>query len=119
VSTSIRAAVLNEAPGQLDLEVLELDAPGPDEVLIGIVNAGLCHSDLHEIDGTFETEPPILLGHEAAGIVEMVGENVRDINVGDHVVSCLSVFCGQCRYCISGRLSLTIPDLHSGRGPAY
>jgi len=108
MSTSIRAAVLNTAPGQLDLEILELDPPGPDEVLVGIVNAGLCHSDLHEIDGTFETEPPILLGHEAAGIVEMVGVNVRDINVGDHVVSCLSVFCGQCRYCISGRLSLCV-----------
>ncbi len=106
MSTSIRAAVLNRAPGQLDFENLELDGPGPDEVLVGIVNAGLCHSDLHEIDGTFETEPPILLGHEAAGIVEMVGDNVRDIKVGDHVVSCLSVFCGQCRYCTSGHLSL-------------
>ncbi len=82
--------------------------PGPDEVLVGIVNAGLCHSDLHEIDGTFETDPPILLGHEAAGIVEMVGENVRDIKVGDHVVSCLSVFCGQCRYCTNGHLSLCV-----------
>jgi S-(hydroxymethyl)glutathione dehydrogenase/alcohol dehydrogenase len=108
MSTYVRAAVLNVAPGQLDLEILTLDPPGPDEVLVGIVNAGLCHSDLHEIDGTFETEPPILLGHEAAGIVEMVGENVRDIKVGDHVVSCLSAFCGQCRYCTNGHLSLCI-----------
>jgi S-(hydroxymethyl)glutathione dehydrogenase/alcohol dehydrogenase len=106
MSIPIRAAVLNAAPGKLDLETLHLDGPGPDEVLVGVVAAGLCHSDLHEIDGTFETEPPILLGHEAAGIVEAVGSNVLGIEVGDHVVTCLSVFCGKCRYCTNGQLTL-------------
>jgi S-(hydroxymethyl)glutathione dehydrogenase/alcohol dehydrogenase len=106
MSLPIRAAVLNAAPGKLDLETLHLDGPEPDEVLVGVVAAGLCHSDLHEIDGTFETEPPILLGHEAAGIVEAVGANVQGIEAGDHVVTCLSVFCGRCRYCTNGRLTL-------------
>lgn len=102
----VRAAVLNSAPGKLDIETLHLDGPEPEEVLVGVVAAGLCHSDLHEIDGTFETEPPILLGHEAAGVVEAVGADVRGIEVGDHVVTCLSVFCGRCRYCTNGQLTL-------------
>lgn len=106
MSLPIRAAVLNIAPGKLDLETLHLDGPEPDEVLVGVVTAGLCHSDLHEIDGTFETEPPILLGHEAAGVVEAVGADVQGIEVGDHVVTCLSVFCGRCRYCTNGQLTL-------------
>lgn len=108
MSLPIRAAVLNAAPGKLDIETLHLDGPDPDEVLVGVVAAGLCHSDLHEIDGTFETEPPILLGHEAAGIVEAVGSDVQGIAVGDHVVTCLSVFCGRCRYCTNGQLTLCL-----------
>lgn len=106
MSLPIRAAVLNAAPGELDIETLQLDGPEPDEVLVRVVAAGLCHSDLHEIDGTFETEPPILLGHEAAGIVEAVGVHVQGIEVGDHVVTCLSVYCGRCRYCTNGQLTL-------------
>ncbi len=104
----IVAAVLNSAPGDLELQTLTLDGPGPDEVLVKVHHAGLCHSDLHEIDGTFETSPPILLGHEAAGVVEEVGANVRGLSVGDHVVSCLSVFCGHCRYCTNGQLTLCV-----------
>nr|WP_218680923.1 Zn-dependent alcohol dehydrogenase [Rhodococcus qingshengii] len=102
----IRAAVLNAAPGRLELETLTIDDPGPDEVLVRVINAGLCHSDLHEINGTFETEVPIVLGHEAAGVVDAVGSNVTGVAVGDHVLTCLSVFCGTCRYCTGGRLTL-------------
>ncbi|TKA04638.1 Zn-dependent alcohol dehydrogenase [Actinacidiphila oryziradicis] len=102
----IDAAVLNVAPGALDIEKLELDAPGPEEVLVRVINAGLCHSDLHEINGTFATTPPILLGHEASGVVEAVGSNVTGLRPGDHVVTCLSVFCGRCRYCTNGQLTL-------------
>lgn len=100
---TINAAVLNTAPGRLDIEQLELDDPGPDEVLVRVVSTGLCHSDLHEMDGTFETTPPIVLGHEASGVVESVGANVLGLRPGDHVVTCLSVFCGTCGYCTSGR----------------
>ncbi|MEN0139505.1 MAG: Zn-dependent alcohol dehydrogenase [Rhodococcus sp. (in: high G+C Gram-positive bacteria)] len=104
----IRAAVLNTARGTLDIEELTLADPGPDEVLVRIRYAGLCHSDLHEIDGTFPTTLPILLGHEASGVVEKVGTRVSGIVPGDHVVTCLSVFCGHCRYCTDGRLTLCV-----------
>jgi S-(hydroxymethyl)glutathione dehydrogenase/alcohol dehydrogenase len=106
MTTTITAAVLNVAPGRLDLENLTLDDPGPDEVLVRVLAAGLCHSDLHEINGTFPTSPPILLGHEACGVVEVVGANVDDLRPGDHVITCLSVFCGRCRYCTNGQLTL-------------
>jgi S-(hydroxymethyl)glutathione dehydrogenase / alcohol dehydrogenase len=100
------AAVLNTAPGALDFEQLTIDVPMADEVLVRVVHAGLCHSDLHEIDGTFDSTPPIVLGHEGAGVVEAIGANVRGIAVGDHVVTCLSAFCGHCRYCTNGQQSL-------------
>ncbi len=104
--TTTRAAVLNAAPGSLEFEELTIDVPTGDEVLVRVLHAGLCHSDLHEIDGTFESTPPIVLGHEGAGVVEAVGANVRGISVGDHVVSCLSAFCGHCRYCTNGQQTL-------------
>lgn len=115
----IRAAVLNTAPGKLDIEHLTLAAPGADEVRVRIAYAGLCHSDLHEMDGTFPTEVPILLGHEASGVVEEVGANVLGIAPGDHVVTCLSVFCGRCRYCTAGRPTLceNRPALSQGANP--
>jgi len=103
---TVLAAVLNKAPGRLDLEKLVMDTPTPDEVRIDVAFAGLCHSDLHEIDGTFDTTAPIVLGHEAAGVVSAVGSNVRGLRVGDHVVTCLSAFCGWCASCMAGRLTL-------------
>ncbi|MCW2757892.1 MAG: alcohol dehydrogenase [Nocardioidaceae bacterium] len=104
--TTTRAAVLNTAPGSLELEQLTVDVPTADEVLVRVLHAGLCHSDLHEMDGTFESTPPIVLGHEGAGVVEAIGASVRGICVGDHVVSCLSAFCGHCRYCTNGQQTL-------------
>ena len=102
---AVRAAVLNE-PGRLDLETLWVDRPGPREVRVRPAAVGLCHSDLHYIDGTHTTELPEVLGHEAAGIVESIGELVTSVEVGDHVVTSLTMFCGRCRYCTSGRMSL-------------
>ena len=98
----MRAAVLNSQPGQLDLEDLRIDGPGPDEVLIEVKGAGLCHSDLHFMEGIFRTKLPSVLGHESAGIVEAVGDNVTYVKPGDHVICCVSIFCGQCRQCLSG-----------------
>lgn len=106
MSTRIKAAVLNEAPGSLEVEELFIDDPGPDEVLVRVSYAGLCHSDLHEIDGTFETTVPIVLGHEVVGEVVEVGSGVPDIRSGDRVVTCLSAFCGSCSYCLEGRQTL-------------
>jgi len=99
------AAVLN-SPGTLDLETLWVDRPGHLEVRVRPVNVGLCHSDLHYLDGTHTTDLPEVLGHEAAGVVESVGELVTAVEVGDHVVTSLTMFCGRCRYCTRGRMSL-------------
>jgi S-(hydroxymethyl)glutathione dehydrogenase / alcohol dehydrogenase len=98
----MKAAVLNEQPGQLDIEDLAVDDPAPDEVLLRVVGAGLCHSDLHFMEGTFRTKLPAVLGHESAGIVEAVGADVTYCKAGDHVIACTSIFCGQCRQCLSG-----------------
>lgn len=108
MSTRISAAVLNAAPGSLEIEELVIDDPGPDEVLVRVAYAGLCHSDLHEIDGTFASQPPIVLGHEAVGRVVAVGTGVSEFAPGATVVTCLSVYCGTCEYCVSGRQTLCV-----------
>jgi len=98
----VKAAVLTEQPGDLVIEDLTIDRPGPGEVLIQTVGAGLCHSDLHFMEGLFRTTLPIVMGHESAGIVQAVGDDVTYVKPGDHVVACLSIFCGQCHQCLSG-----------------
>ncbi|MCU1483457.1 MAG: frmA [Actinomycetia bacterium] len=99
----MRAAILEGAPGELVIDEVQVDAPGPREVLVRTVAAGLCHSDLHFMQGLYPYPLPAVLGHESAGVVEAVGDQVTDLAVGDHVVSCVSGFCGACRYCLSGR----------------
>ena len=98
----MKAAVLCEQPGDLVIEDLVIDKPGPQEVLIQTVGAGLCHSDLHFMEGLFRTKLPSVMGHESAGIVQAVGTDVSYVKPGDPVVACLSIFCGQCRQCLSG-----------------
>ena len=102
----MKAAVLNAIPGQLDIEDVSIDAPGPREVLVRTAAAGLCHSDLHFMEGKYPHPCPAVLGHESAGVVEAVGADVRYVQPGDHVITCLSAFCGYCEQCISGHLSL-------------
>jgi len=98
----MKAAVLNEQPGWLTIEDVVVDKPAPNEVLVRVVGAGLCHSDLHFMEGTFRMPLPAVLGHESAGIVEQVGADVTYCKPGDHVICCVSIFCGQCRQCLSG-----------------
>ena len=98
----MKAAVLSEQPGDLAIEDLAIDKPNPNEVLMQTVGAGLCHSDLHFMEGLFKTNLPMVMGHESAGIVQAVGEDVSYVKPGDHVVACLSIFCGQCPSCLSG-----------------
>ncbi len=98
----MKAAVLCEQPGDLVIEDLVVDKPGPQEVLIQTVGAGLCHSDLHFMEGLFRSKLPSVMGHESAGIVQAVGRDVTYVAPGDPVVACLSIFCGQCRQCLSG-----------------
>jgi S-(hydroxymethyl)glutathione dehydrogenase/alcohol dehydrogenase len=78
-------------------------SPDPREVLIRTSVAGLCHSDLHFMEGLYPHPLPAVLGHESAGIVEQVGSDVTYVKPGDHVVTCLSVFCGTCDNCTTGR----------------
>ncbi len=102
----MKAAVLIQ-PGQpLEIEDVIISKPGPHEVLIRTAACGLCHSDLHFIEGSYPHPLPAIPGHEAAGIVEQVGSEVRSVKVGDAVVTCLSAFCGHCEYCVTGRLAL-------------
>lgn len=104
----MKAAVLIEAGQPLQIEQINISNPGPHEVLIRTAACGLCHSDLHFIEGTYPHPLPAIPGHEAAGIVEAVGSEVRTVKVGDAVVTCLSAFCGHCEYCVTGRMSLCL-----------
>jgi S-(hydroxymethyl)glutathione dehydrogenase / alcohol dehydrogenase len=99
----MRAAVLPEIPSMLEIAEIQVDRPGPREVLVRTVAAGLCHSDLHFMEGKYGHDTPTVPGHEAAGVVEAIGTDVTHVKPGDHVIGCLSIFCGHCAYCLSGR----------------
>src|SRR5580658_395214 len=100
----INAAVFRKVQAPLTIEQVEVDKPWGREVLVRTVATGVCHSDLHVVDGIgrFPLDRPIVLGHEGAGIVEAVGAEVTTVKPGDHVVACLSGFCGSCPQCLSG-----------------
>jgi S-(hydroxymethyl)glutathione dehydrogenase/alcohol dehydrogenase len=100
------AAVLLEAGKPFEIMELDLDGPGPGEVLIRYVAAGLCHSDLHLTDGDLPPRYPIVGGHEGSGIIEEVGPGVTKVKPGDHVVCSFIPSCGRCRYCSTGRQNL-------------
>ena len=101
-----KAAVMREAHAPLTIEEIEIDKPHRREVLLRTVFAGVCHSDLHFIEGLYPIPCPCVLGHESAGVIEAVGEDVTYVKPGDHVITCLSTFCGECEYCLTGRMSL-------------
>ncbi len=124
----IKAAVLHDmgkpAPyadsHPLVIEELELDPPGPGEVLVKIHAAGLCHSDLSVINGDRPRPTPMALGHEAAGEVEEVGEGVTDLSPGDHVVMVFVPSCGHCLPCMEGRPALCEPGaVSNGAGTLF
>src|SRR2546422_8003859 len=102
----MKAAIFHEAHKPLTVENVEIDTPIGREVLVRTVASGVCHSDLHFVDGYYPFPTPAILGHEAAGIVEAVGPQVGEFKPGDHVIACLSVFCGACDYCLTGKTHL-------------
>lgn len=102
----MKAAVLRAVHQPLTIEDIQLSPPGPHEVVVRTAAAGVCHSDVHFHQGLYPTPMPIVLGHESAGIIEEVGSEVRYVKPGDHVITCLSVFCGHCDYCVTGRAHL-------------
>jgi S-(hydroxymethyl)glutathione dehydrogenase/alcohol dehydrogenase len=104
----VKAAVMYEVNKPLVIEDVEIDKPRAREILIRTKAVGVCHSDLHFLDGSFPYPLPVILGHESAGIVEAVGADVRGVKPGDHVITCLTAFCGHCEHCLNGRMNLCI-----------
>jgi S-(hydroxymethyl)glutathione dehydrogenase/alcohol dehydrogenase len=102
----MKAAVLREINKPLEIEDVQCGNPGPREVLVRTMAAGVCHSDLHFQNGSYPYPLPAVLGHESAGIVEAVGDMVTYVKPGDHVITCLSAFCGHCEHCLTGHMSL-------------
>jgi S-(hydroxymethyl)glutathione dehydrogenase/alcohol dehydrogenase len=101
----MKAAVLRQVGSPLQIEDVQIGKPGPHEVLIRTAAAGVCHSDLHFVEGSYPYPLPAVLGHESAGVVEAVGSEVRTVKPGDHVITCLSAFCGHCEHCLTGHMS--------------
>ena len=98
----MRAAVFHEANQPMTIETLEVAKPQAHEVLLRTAYAGLCHSDLHFLEGLYPIQTPCVLGHESSAVVEAVGSEVTYVKPGDRVITCTSVFCGTCEYCTYG-----------------
>ena len=101
-----KAAVLHGVHQPFEIMELDLDGPKDGEVLIKYTAAGLCHSDLHLVDGDLPSRYPIVGGHEGSGVIEDVGPGVTKVKPGDHVVCSFLPSCGTCRYCSTGRQNL-------------
>jgi len=102
------AAVLYKVNEPLRVEEVDVLEPGPHEVLVRFAANGVCHSDLHVITGDYPHPLPVVLGHEAAGVVERIGPGVESVKPGDHVCSSYIPSCGRCAYCIKGTPTLCV-----------
>ena len=114
----IRAAVLHHPSRPVVVEEVELDPPKAQEVLVKVAAAGVCHSDVRYADGDLGTGRwPIVLGHEGAGVVEVIGDGVTHVAPGDHVAFCFVPACRSCRYCLAGKPNLcTVVAENGARG---
>ncbi|GAQ53911.1 S-(hydroxymethyl)mycothiol dehydrogenase [Streptomyces acidiscabies] len=99
----VRAVVARGKGAPVSLETIVVPDPGPGEALVKVEACGVCHTDLHYREGGINDEFPFLLGHEAAGVVEAVGEGVTDVAPGDFVILNWRAVCGNCRACLRGR----------------
>ena len=102
----MRAAVLEQAGKPLSIEEVDIEAPRTGEVAVAVHACGICHSDLSVVDGAFPAVTPVVLGHEAAGVVTAIGEGVTTLAVGDHVVLTPCAPCGHCYWCVRGEWSI-------------
>jgi S-(hydroxymethyl)glutathione dehydrogenase/alcohol dehydrogenase len=102
----MQAALLNAPQTPLELAELTIDSPGAGEALVRVISAGVCHSDLHFIEGTYPGQYPMILGHEVAGIIEELGPGVTNVTRGDRAIMGFVQPCGHCEYCDSGRPNL-------------
>lgn len=103
MSHEVRAVVAVKKGAPVELQTILVPDPGPGEVLLSVRACGVCHTDLHYREGAINDEFPFLLGHEAAGFVESVGDGVTDLAPGDYVVLAWRAPCGACRSCRRGR----------------
>lgn len=115
MSSTHRAAVLHQAGTKLAIERVSISEPSPRDVVVNIRAAGLCHTDLEVINGALRYPLPMILGHEAAGIVEQVGADVDTPKVGDHVILSWNPHCGHCFQCDRGQPVLC--DTYLSAGP--
>ena len=106
----MKAAIFRKVHAPLTIEDVDVDKPWGREVLVRTAATGVCHSDLHIVDGLgrYALDKPFVLGHEGAGVVEAVGAEVTTVRPGDHVVACLSGFCGSCEQCLAGHPNLCV-----------
>ena len=111
----MRAVIFHDVGKPVTVENVDIDEPRADEVLVKTAASGICGSDLHYFDGSSSMPYPAVFGHEGAGIVEAVGPGVDYVKPGDHVIACLSVYCGQCDDCLTGRTNLC--EMKPDRGP--
>ncbi|MCJ8337239.1 MAG: Zn-dependent alcohol dehydrogenase [Pseudomonadales bacterium] len=102
----MRAAIYTGPDQPLQIQQIQLADPAHSEVLVEVHATGLCHTDLHFMQGHLPLLAPAVLGHESAGIVRVVGAGVSYLKPGDHVIGCLSAFCGCCHMCLSGHPSI-------------
>ncbi|WP_344741511.1 alcohol dehydrogenase catalytic domain-containing protein, partial [Pseudonocardia halophobica] len=103
MAQEVRGVVSLEKGKPVSVETIVVPDPGPGEAVVKIQACGVCHTDLHYREGGINDEFPFLLGHEAAGIVESVGEGVTDVAPGDFVILNWRAVCGQCRACKKGK----------------
>jgi S-(hydroxymethyl)mycothiol dehydrogenase len=103
VAHEVRGVVARGKGDPVTTETIVVPDPGPGEVLVGVQACGVCHTDLHYREGAINDDFPFLLGHEAAGIVEAVGDDVTDVAPGDFVVLNWRAVCGECRACRRGK----------------
>jgi S-(hydroxymethyl)glutathione dehydrogenase / alcohol dehydrogenase len=102
-ASTVRARVLERTRAALATAELTLPAPEADLVRVRVLASGVCHSDLHVLEGEWPAPLPVVLGHEGAGVVEAVGPRVRDVRPGDRVVLAWQAPCRRCRHCSAGR----------------
>ncbi|HXH23355.1 MAG TPA: Zn-dependent alcohol dehydrogenase [Dehalococcoidia bacterium] len=112
----MKAAVFHGPNQPLTIEQIDIDKPQANEIVVKTMASGVCHSDLHFVDGFYPMRAPAVLGHETSGIVEEVGSAVTYVKPGDHVIACLSIFCGRCDNCLSGKTHLCQDRASTMRG---
>ncbi len=113
----MHAAILRDGTPTMDVADVVRDDPQPREVIVQTVAAGLCHSDYHVIDGVLVRPRPMILGHEASGVVIEIGRDVTSVAVGDHVVTCLVMGCGECSRCGRGEPGFCLQPTATRRRP--